>query len=87
MVAIPEKRFRIGEVMAHTGLSRQTIHNYTLLGLLPVRGRTPGGHRLYGEEVFSRLERIQSLQARHTLLEIKAILDQGLGAARAAPSG
>jgi DNA-binding transcriptional MerR regulator len=75
VVATPKKLFRIGEVMAHTGLSRQTVHNYTMLGLIHVAERTPAGHRLYGDEVFERLERVKALRGRHTLLEIKAILD------------
>jgi len=29
-----EKLFKIGEVMQYTGLSRQTVHNYTLAGLI-----------------------------------------------------
>ena len=75
LAVAPKKLFRIGEVMAHTGLSRQTIHNYTMLGLINAVGRTPAGHRLYGEEVFARLERVKALRETHTLLEIRAILD------------
>ena len=47
-----EKLFKIGEVMEETGLSRQTIHNYTLAGLIQEARRTPSGHRLYDENVF-----------------------------------
>ena len=76
MAAIPPKRYRIGEVIAHSGLSRQTLHNYTMLGLIEVTQRTPAGHRLYGEEVFERIERIKQLRTEHTLLEVKRILLQ-----------
>ena len=75
MAVAPKKLYRIGEVMAHTGLSRQTIHNYTMLGLIHAVGRTPAGHRLYGEDVFARLERVKALRTTHTLLEIRAILE------------
>ncbi|MBI4881685.1 MAG: MerR family transcriptional regulator [Planctomycetes bacterium] len=88
MATIPRKRFRIGEVMQHTGLSRQTIHNYTMLGLVPVKERTPSGHRLYGEEVFELIERIKALRAKHTLLEIRSILAlETAGGSGEAPGG
>jgi len=60
--------------MRYSGLSRQTIHNYTMLGLITEEERTESGHRLYGEEVFERIERIKELRARKTLKEIIAVL-------------
>lgn len=75
-----EKLFKIGEVMQYTGLSRQTIHNYTLAGLINEARRTPSGHRLYDEAAFDRLEQIKILQSKnYTLLQIKKILDQKKG--------
>jgi DNA-binding transcriptional MerR regulator len=71
---IPKKLFKIGEVMRHSGLSRQTIHNYTMLGLLTEDERTQSGHRLYGEGVFERIERIKRLRGTHTLKAIIQIL-------------
>jgi DNA-binding transcriptional MerR regulator len=72
-----EKLFKIGEVMQYTGLSRQTIHNYTLAGLIQEARRTPSGHRLYDELVFDRLEQIKTLQAKnYTLFQIKKILEE-----------
>lgn len=72
-----EKLFKIGEVMEYTGLSRQTIHNYTLAGLISEARRTVSGHRLYDESVFDRVEKIKILQAKnYTLLQIKKILEQ-----------
>ena len=72
----PEKLYRIGEVMRYTGLSRQTVHNYTLLGLISEADRTEGGHRLYPENVFDRLEKIQELKKTRTLKEIRLLLDR-----------
>lgn len=64
--------------MQYTGLSRQTIHNYTLAGLILEARRTTSGHRLYDEDVFDRLEQIKVLQSKnYTLLQIKKILEQG----------
>lgn len=63
--------------MQETGLSRQTIHNYTLAGLIQEARRTISGHRLYDETVFDRLEQIKILQTKnYTLFQIKKILEQ-----------
>jgi len=76
-LVVPRKLFKIGEVMKYTGLSRQTIHNYTTLGLITEEERTESGHRLYGEEVFRRLQRIEELKGQKTLKEIRRILVKG----------
>ena len=69
--------FKIGEVMEHSGLSRQVIHNYTQLDLINEAKRTPSGHRLYGKEVFERIKKIKRLQSKgRTLLEIKKVLNE-----------
>ena len=73
---IPKKLFKIGEVMRYSELSRQTIHNYTMLGLITEEERTDSGHRLYDETVFAQLERIKKLRKSQTLKEIRVILDQ-----------
>ena len=72
-----EKLYKIGEVMEYSGLSRQTIHNYTMTNLISEARRTPSGHRLYDESVFDRLEKIKVLQSKnYTLLQIKRILEK-----------
>ncbi len=76
-IVIPRKLFKIGEIMRHTGLSRQTIHNYTTLGLITEEERTDSGHRLYGEDVFRRLRRIEDLKGKLTLKEIRRLLAKG----------
>jgi len=73
---IPRKLYKIGEIMRYTGLSRQTIHNYTTLGLITEEERTESGHRLYGEDVFARIERIKEMRRKCTLREIIQILKQ-----------
>ncbi|MHC4840228.1 MAG: helix-turn-helix domain-containing protein [Planctomycetota bacterium] len=74
-MAAPPKRFKVGEIMRHTKLSRQTIHNYTMLGLLKPVERTESGHRLYGEEVFDRIRKIELMKIHRTLNEIKDVFD------------
>ena len=72
----PVKRYRIGEVARFSGLSRQTVHNYTIMGLIRESEWTEGGHRLYSETVFDRLMRIEELKQSRTLREIRAILSR-----------
>ena len=67
----PRKLWKIGEIARHTKLSRQTIHNYTVLGLITEEDRTESGHRLYGDAVFRHLAEIERLKAEgKTLGEI-----------------
>ncbi|MEE8105284.1 MAG: MerR family transcriptional regulator [Planctomycetota bacterium] len=74
---LPEKLYRIGEVMEHTGLSRQTVHFYTSMGLLQERRRTASGYRLYPPSVFATLDRVRVLQKRGlTLAQVRATLER-----------
>ena len=73
---VPAKLYRIGELVRYTPFSRQTIHNYTIMGLIREAQWTEGGHRLYDESVFERLSRIIVLKKTKTLLEIKQILSK-----------
>jgi len=69
-----KKLFKIGEVAEYSGLSRQTVNYYTVLGILQEAGRTRAGHRLYDESVFDRIERLRQLKATRTLRQIADIL-------------
>ena len=73
---IPAKLYRIGELVRHTPFSRQTLHNYTIMGLIREARWTEGGHRLYDESVFQRLSRIIELRKTKTLTEIRSILNK-----------
>lgn len=73
---IPAKLYRVGELVRYTPFSRQTIHNYTIMGLISEAQWTEGGHRLYDESVFERLSRIIQLRKTKTLSEIKQILSK-----------
>jgi DNA-binding transcriptional MerR regulator len=73
---IPAKLYRIGELVRYTPFSRQTIHNYTIMGLIREVEWTAGGHRLYSEGVFERLSRIIELKKTRTLDEIRRILSE-----------
>ena len=71
---VPAKLYRIGEIVRHTPFTRQTIHNYTTMGLIQETDWTEGGHRLYDESVFERLWRIGQLRKDKTLTEIQKLL-------------
>lgn len=73
----PKKLYKIGEVMRYSGLSRQTIHNYTMMGLIHEEERTEtGGHRLYPASVFDRLKKIELLRRHRSLREVQEYLQQ-----------
>ncbi len=74
ILKIPVKLYRIGELVNYTPFSRQTIHNYTIMGLIREKKWTEGGHRLYDESVFERLSEIIQLKKTKTLIEIRQIL-------------
>ncbi len=66
--ALPPKRYRMGEVVEYSGVSRQTIHNYTTMGLIREIDRTRSGHRLYDEAVFDRLDAIARMKQENQSL-------------------
>ena len=73
---LPEKLYRMAEVIEHTGLSRQTLHYYATLGLIHEKRRTQSGYRLFPPTVFRDLERVKSLKQKgFTLREIRERLD------------
>lgn len=74
VLQIPAKLYRIGELVNCTPFSRQTIHNYTIMGLIREATWTEGGHRLYDETVFERLSEILRLRKTKTLTQIREIL-------------
>lgn len=73
---VPVKMYRIGEVVRYTPFTRQTIHNYTTMGLIQESGWTEGGHRLYDESVFRALAQIIELRKTKTLSEIRVLLNE-----------
>ena len=75
----PKKMYSVGEIIRilkenKIKLSRQTIHNYTMMSLISEAERTPAGHRLYAEEVFENLRKIEMWKRHRTLKEIKQML-------------
>src|SRR5712692_10052551 len=64
-----------GELAARTGCNIETIRYYEQIGLLPPPPRSQGGHRLYGQDLFKRLNFIRrSRELGFTLEEIRELL-------------
>ena len=74
LIKVPVKLYRIGDIVRYTPFSRQTLHNYTTMGLIHEAEWTEGGHRLYDESVFERLSKIMEMKKTKSLFEIRKIL-------------
>jgi DNA-binding transcriptional MerR regulator len=85
-LGVPAKRYRIGELVRYSPFSRQTIHNYTIMGLIREAEWTEGGHRLYDESVFDRLSRILELRQTMSLTEVRRLFQREDRAVAPAPS-
>lgn len=67
---------KIGEVARRSGLPIKTIRFYSEEGLIHPIGRSEGGYRLFGEEVFAELTLIRTLKAMEIpLQDVRRILD------------
>ncbi len=71
----PEKKlFSAGEVVKLAGISRQVLHNYTVLGLLRPAERTATNRRYYDESTFRRIELIRrQLKSGYTLQSLREL--------------
>jgi DNA-binding transcriptional MerR regulator len=73
---VQERAKQIGPVAKASGVPIKTIRYYEELGLLQAVGRTEGGYRLFGTDIFSRLSFIRRAQSLGlSLAEIKEFLD------------
>jgi DNA-binding transcriptional MerR regulator len=77
---VDERRWKVGDLAASTGLTVRTLHHFDEIGLLRPTERTDAGHRRYTADDVRRLYRILAL--RHLgmpLDEIAASLDGDSG--------
>jgi DNA-binding transcriptional MerR regulator len=66
--------FKTADVVKRSGFTRQMIYTYTTMGLIAEAQKTPTGHKLYDESVFTLLKLIHHLHERgYTLRDIKQI--------------
>lgn len=67
---------KIGEVSQRSALPVKTIRFYCDEGLIQPLGRSEGGYRLFGEEVFAELTLIRTLKAMEIPLQaVRQILE------------
>jgi DNA-binding transcriptional MerR regulator len=72
LITDPKKLYRTGEITHFTGISRQTLHLYSQIGLIQEAKRSHSGQRLFDERVFSDLKKIKRFQdGKLTLVQIK----------------
>ena len=72
---MPERRWKVGELAARTGLTVRTLHHYDAVGLLVPSDRTDAAHRLYTAADVARLHQIVCLkQLGFGLEQIRAYL-------------
>lgn len=68
----PPKRYRIGEVAEHSKVPKTTLNHWITMGLLKRMGKSDGGHRVFDEEVFDRINVIlKGRKAGKSLEEIR----------------
>ena len=67
---------KIGDVSARSGLTVKTVRFYCDEGLIQPAGRSDGGFRLFGPDVFAELTFIRTLRALDIPLpEVRQILE------------
>jgi MerR family mercuric resistance operon transcriptional regulator len=72
---VSNNRLTIGRVAEQTGCNIETIRFYEKEGLLPVAGRTQGGHRLFTPQMVERLVFIRrSRELGFSMGEIRELL-------------
>jgi len=72
-----KKLHKAGELSRRTGLTRQALHQYVLMGLIKPAEITKGGQRLFSEGEERRIKLIRDLCAQgYTLQAIKDIFIQ-----------
>lgn len=75
---------RAGEVAQAAGINRETLRYCERRGLLGEPSRSPGGHRLYGEQTLVTLRVKAAQRLGFTLNEITDLIETGRGAHRKA---
>ena len=67
---------KIGEVASRSGLTVKTIRFYCDQGLIRPSGRSEGGYRLFGADVFAELALISTLKGMEIpLQDVQGILE------------
>jgi len=57
---VSDRTFRIGQVAAQAGISRDTLRHYERIGVLPKAARTAGGYRQYSASTVQRIRFVRN---------------------------
>src|SRR3977135_254773 len=69
-----KKLYKAGELSRRTGLTRQALHQYVLMGLLEPDDVTKGGQRLFSDKAEELVRLIRCMCANaYTLKDVKDI--------------
>lgn len=69
-----DKLYKTGEVLERSKLSREVFYRYLNIGLIKPQAQTKGGHNLFDESIFARLQLVQQLNhSGYPLRDIKEI--------------
>ena len=69
-----ERLYSVGEVVALSGISRQMVHNYTVLGLIEPVARTSSRRRYYDGAALRRIRLIRRmLDSGYTLQALREL--------------
>jgi DNA-binding transcriptional MerR regulator len=69
-----KKLYKAGELSRRTGLTRQALHQYVLMGLLEPDDVTKGGQRLFSDKAEELVKLIRRMCANgYTLKDVKDI--------------
>ncbi len=69
-----KKLYKAGELSRRTGLTRQALHQYVLMGLLEPEDVTKGGQRLFSDKAEDLVKLIRRMcENGYTLKDVKDI--------------
>jgi len=75
-----KRLYKAGELSRRTGLTRQALHQYVLMGLLEPDDVTKGGQRLFSDRAESIVKLIRSMcENGYTLKDVKDIFIKSRG--------
>ncbi|MFC1671768.1 MerR family transcriptional regulator [Planctomycetota bacterium] len=74
-----EELLKTGDVLKITGISRQMLQQYIVMGLIREKEKTKGGHRKFGRETIKKIRLIQQLnKSGYTLRDIREVFKSGM---------
>ena len=73
------KSYKTKDILEKTGISRQVLQQYITMGLVQESGKTPGGHRIFGDDAVKRIGLIKRMnKTGYTLRDIREVFKSGI---------